>query len=163
MPKIPAPSNTATIAMPVLRTPGLSHCCNDLSQPVVSASFPRLKNDLTLSFSQIRAITLVYQSAASVFPPVIGYLFARRPASRSLPIGMCFSFTRSITPAFVSAIPWILISIFLVGIGVAGIASAVLGQTADNYGIEAVYNFCGYIPPLGLDTYFLPDLNRQKR
>ena len=30
--------------------------------------------------------------------------------------------------------------------GVAGIASAVLGNMADHYGIEAVYNVCGFMP-----------------
>lgn len=103
--------------MPVLWTLSLSHCCNDLLQSVISASYPLLKNDLALSFSQIGIITLIYQLAASVFQPVVGYLFDRRPVSRSLPIGMCFTFLGLIALAFASALPWILISVFLVGIG----------------------------------------------
>ncbi len=117
MSKTPAPSCSATIAMPVLWALSLSHCCNDLLQSVISASYPILKNDLALSFSQIGIITLIYQLAASVFQPLVGYLFDRRPVSRSLPIGMCFTFTGLIALAFASALPWILISVFLVGIG----------------------------------------------
>lgn len=46
--------------------------------------------------------------------------------------------------------------------GVAGIASAVLGNMADRYGIEAVYNVCGYMPFIGLVTWFLPDLKKKR-
>ena len=45
--------------------------------------------------------------------------------------------------------------------GVAGIASAVLGNMADHYGIEAVYNVCGFMPLLGLVTWFLPNLKKK--
>ena len=40
--------------------------------------------------------------------------------------------------------------------GVAGIASAVLGNMADKFGIESVYNVCAYMPLLGLVTFFCP-------
>ena len=41
--------------------------------------------------------------------------------------------------------------------GVAGIASAVLGQIADLYGIETIYHICAYMPLLGLVAWFLPE------
>ena len=47
--------------------------------------------------------------------------------------------------------------------GVAGIASAVLGNMADKFGIEAVYNVCAYMPLLGLVTWFLPDLKKNRK
>lgn len=117
MPRIPASARTVPIAMPVLWALSLSHCCNDLLQSVISASYPILKNDLALSFSQIGIITLVYQLAASVFQPAVGYLFDRHPVSRSLPIGMCFTFFGLIALAFASTLPWILVSVLWVGIG----------------------------------------------
>lgn len=49
---------------------------------------------------------------------------------------------------------------FGLAFGVAGIASAVLGNLADRFGIEAVYNVCAYMPLLGLVTWFLPDLQK---
>jgi len=56
-----------------------------------------------------------------------------------------------------------LISVLFFGFafGVAGIASAVLGNMADHYGIEAVYNVCGFMPLLGLVTWFLPNLKKK--
>ncbi len=52
---------------------------------------------------------------------------------------------------------------FGLAFGVAGIASAVLGEFADFYGIEAVYRFCAYMPLLGLVAFFLPDLRPRNR
>lgn len=42
--------------------------------------------------------------------------------------------------------------------GIAGIASAVLGNYADVYGIELVYRVCAYMPLLGLVAWLLPEL-----
>ena len=46
--------------------------------------------------------------------------------------------------------------------GVAGIASAILGNFADIYGIEYVYNVVAFTPLLGLAAYFLPDIKKAK-
>lgn len=59
-------------------------------------------------------------------------------------------------------LPYKLGLIFGFAFGVAGIASAVLGNMADRYGIEAVYNVCGYMPLIGLVTWFLPDLKKKR-
>ena len=66
-----------------------AHCLNDLLQSVITAVYPMLKADLGLNFAQIGLITLVYQLAASIFQPVVGYAFDRRPFAWSLPMGMC--------------------------------------------------------------------------
>ncbi|WP_321331463.1 MFS transporter [uncultured Bacteroides sp.] len=47
---------------------------------------------------------------------------------------------------------------FGLAFGIAGIASAVLGNIADIKGIEYVYQICAYMPLLGLVTYFLPNI-----
>jgi FSR family fosmidomycin resistance protein-like MFS transporter len=47
---------------------------------------------------------------------------------------------------------------FGLAFGIAGIGSAVLGHVADIKGIYAVYQFCAYLPLIGLLTMFLPDL-----
>ena len=46
--------------------------------------------------------------------------------------------------------------------GVGGIASAVLGDFADRYGVEAIYNFCAYTPLLGIVAALLPNLKKLK-
>jgi FSR family fosmidomycin resistance protein-like MFS transporter len=47
---------------------------------------------------------------------------------------------------------------FGLAFGIAGIASAIMGNVTDHYGIEFVYQFCSFLPLLGLATYFLPNL-----
>ena len=44
--------------------------------------------------------------------------------------------------------------------GIGGIASAVIGNFADTYGIEAVFRFCSYSPLVGIVAIFLPDLKK---
>ena len=77
---------------------------------------------------------------SSAFPAVLVYAQELLPYKLGLISGLFFGF------AF----------------GVAGIASAVLGNMADRYGIEAVYNVCGYMPLIGLVTWFLPDLKKKR-
>lgn len=50
---------------------------------------------------------------------------------------------------------------FGLAFGIAGIASAVIGNFADTYGVNAVYNFCAYTPLLGLVAAFLPNLKKR--
>lgn len=90
---------------------------NDTLQSVISAAYPILKDDLTLSFGQIGLITLVYQSAASVFQPLTGLYFDKHPSPWSLPIGMVFTLAGLLSLAFASTLPWVLFSVFTVGIG----------------------------------------------
>ncbi len=40
--------------------------------------------------------------------------------------------------------------------GMGGISAAVLGVTADHYGIDLVYRICAWLPAMGLLTVFLP-------
>lgn len=102
---------------PVLLALCAVHCFNDLLQSVVSAVYPMLKEDLMLSFSQIGLITLVYQIAASVFQPVVGYLFDKRPFVGSLPMGMVFTSIGIVLFAFAMNLTMVLVSVFLVGMG----------------------------------------------
>ncbi|MDR2810442.1 MAG: MFS transporter [Tannerellaceae bacterium] len=95
----------------------VAHCMNDTLQSVISAAYPILKDDLTLSFGQIGLITLVYQSAASVFQPLTGLYFDKHPSPWSLPIGMVFTLAGLLSLAFASTLPWVLFSVFTVGIG----------------------------------------------
>lgn len=101
----------------------LALCCvhglNDLIQSIVAAVYPMLKEDLSLSFGQIGLITLVYQIASSVFQPVVGYAFDKRPFAWSLPLGMTFSTVGIILFAFSMSLGSVLLAVFLVGGGSA--------------------------------------------
>ena len=90
------------IAFPILIALSVSHCLNDLLQSVISAVYPLFKEDLSLSFAQIGLITLVYQMSASVFQPLTGLIFDKRPIAWSLPIGMSFTLIGMLNLAFAS-------------------------------------------------------------
>lgn len=47
---------------------------------------------------------------------------------------------------------------FGLAFGIAGIGAAVLGKLADHQGINFVFQFCAFLPLLGLLTMFLPDV-----
>ena len=103
----------------VLLALSASHCLNDLLQSVITAVYPMLKADLGINFAQIGLITLVYQLAASIFQPVVGYLFDRRPFVYSLPAGMCSTSLGIILFAYSDTLPGILLAVFMVGLGSA--------------------------------------------
>lgn len=107
------------VVMPVLIALSLSHFINDLLQSVIAASYPLLKEELMLTFTQIGAISLVYQLASSVFQPVVGLVYDRWPSHRSIPIGMCFTLTGLFILAFAKPVWLICVAVFLVGIGSA--------------------------------------------
>ena len=107
----------SSIAFPILVALSISHCLNDLLQSVITAVYPLFKDDLGLSFAQIGLITLVYQMSASVFQPVFGLFFDKRPVAWTLPAGMLFTMTGMLNLAFASNLHWVLFSVFLIGIG----------------------------------------------
>jgi FSR family fosmidomycin resistance protein-like MFS transporter len=105
------------ISFKVLVALGVTHCLNDCLQSIVSATYPILKQDLALTFQQIGLVTLIYQLAASVFQPVIGYIFDKRPSVWSLPMGMTFTLCGLVSLAFADTLPWVMASVFLHGLG----------------------------------------------
>jgi FSR family fosmidomycin resistance protein-like MFS transporter len=52
---------------------------------------------------------------------------------------------------------------FGLAFGCAGIAAAALGRLADMTSIGYVFNVCGYLPLIGLLTWFLPDIEGASR
>ncbi|MDR1454701.1 MAG: MFS transporter [Tannerella sp.] len=93
------------------------HGLNDAIQSAVAATYPLLKDDLALSFGQIGLITLTYQIAASVFQPFVGLFYDRHPSPASLPAGSCFTLAGFLLLAFAPSLPWVMVSVFMVGIG----------------------------------------------
>ncbi len=96
-----------------------AHCLNDLLQSVVTAVYPMLKTELNLDFAQIGLITLVYQIAASIFQPVVGYVFDKKPFTLSLPMGMCCTGTGIALFAYCNTMAGILLAVFMIGLGSA--------------------------------------------
>jgi FSR family fosmidomycin resistance protein-like MFS transporter len=67
-------------------------------------------------------------------------------------------FAQELVPGRVGAVSGLF---FGLAFGFGGIGAAVLGSLADDYGIEAVYRLCAYLPLLGAVAAFLPDLRRR--
>ncbi|TFU91898.1 MFS transporter [Barnesiella sp. WM24] len=103
----------------VLLALSAAHCLNDLLQSVITAVYPMLKSDLDINFTQIGLITLVYQLAASIFQPVVGYVFDKRPFVWSLPAGMISTSIGIVLLAFSSSLTGVLIAVFMIGLGSA--------------------------------------------
>ena len=72
----------------VLWAVSFCHLLNDLSQSLLPAIYPMLKDSFGLSFGQVGLMTLVYQGVASVLQPVVGLYTDNKPQPYSLPFGM---------------------------------------------------------------------------
>ena len=105
-----------------------------------TAPFSILMPHVSLAWTVVLSFCVGFM-LSSAFPAILLYAQELLPNKLGLISGLFFGF------AF----------------GIAGIASAVLGDMADHYGIEAVYNICAYMPLLGLVTWFLPDLKKVPR
>ena len=64
------PSAGFRTMLPIIATLATLHFLNDTRQSVIAASYPLIKADLALSFTQIGFISLFYQLASSVFQTV---------------------------------------------------------------------------------------------
>ena len=94
-----------------------THLFNDMLQAIISAVYPLIKSDLSISFAQIGAITLSYQISASIFQPIMGFLSDKRPNAYFLPLALIFTFCGLTTLAYADSFHAILISVSVVGIG----------------------------------------------
>lgn len=101
----------------ILFAVSMVHLLNDMIQGVIPATYPLLKEEHHLSFSQVGMITMVYQIAASIFQPVVGSFTDKRPVPYSQIIGMSFSLLGMLLFSKANSYEWILCSVFLVGVG----------------------------------------------
>ena len=93
------------------------HFINDTLQSVIAASYPLLKDELSLDFAEIGLITLCYQLFASILQPIFGLLFDKRASSRSLMFGMLATCAGIIFFATLNTFHGILFAVSLFGIG----------------------------------------------
>jgi FSR family fosmidomycin resistance protein-like MFS transporter len=72
----------------ILAALGFCHFLNDMMQSLLAAIYPMLKEDYTLSFSQIGILTMAFQVTASVLQPLVGFYTDKRPLPYALFSGM---------------------------------------------------------------------------
>lgn len=106
-----------TTAMGILWSLCLAHLCNDAFQSVIPAVYPLLKDNLALTFAQVGMITLVYQICASVFQPVFGVVFDKRPSVWYLPLSSLSTAAGLFLLAYAGSFPVVLVAVALVGLG----------------------------------------------
>jgi MFS transporter, FSR family, fosmidomycin resistance protein len=90
---------------------------NDTMQSLFVASYPIFKGNFHLSFTQIGALTLVFQITASFLQPLVGLYTDRKPQPYSLPFGMAISMSGLFTLAFATNYAMLLLGGALLGIG----------------------------------------------
>lgn len=104
-------------AVKVLFALSLTHLLNDLLQSVVGASYPVLRDNLGLTFSQIGLIALVYQICSSVFQPVFGVVFDRHPSAWYLHLGTLSTILGLTILAYAPSVPMMMVAVAFVGLG----------------------------------------------
>ncbi|MCC9073449.1 MFS transporter [Flavobacterium sp. F-65] len=129
-----SPSNTATIdgsvlvqktVYSVLFSIAFAHLLNDLMQAVIPATYPILKDNFNLNFTQVGLITFVFQLTASLLQPFVGFYTDKKPMPYSLAIGMVFTIS-GLCLLSVSTHFWML----LVSVGLVGIGSSIFHPEA---------------------------------
>lgn len=97
----------------------LCHMINDIMQSMLAAIYPLLKDEFTLSYTQIGILTLAFQCTASLLQPLIGAATDKHPQPRSLPFGMASTFCGVILLAYAPNYGLLLTGAMLIGIGSA--------------------------------------------
>lgn len=105
--------------IPVILAVAVGHFLNDLMQSLIQASYPLLKENLLLTFTQVGLITFVFQGTASILQPLIGFYTDLRPLPFAMPIGMASTGTGLLLLANAQSFPLVLVAVALIGLGSA--------------------------------------------
>jgi FSR family fosmidomycin resistance protein-like MFS transporter len=82
-----------------------------LLQAVIPASYPILKQNFNLNFTQIGLITLAYQLAASILQPLVGLYTDKRPKPFSQIFGMLFTLAGIVSLSYASSFGMIIAAV----------------------------------------------------
>lgn len=115
--KIPSDDYPQKFVLRVVGVIAIAHLLNDSIQAVVTASYPMLKAEFSLSFAQIGWIALVYQITASLLQPWIGLYTDKHPKPYLLPAGMGVTLVGIGLIAIASNFQSLLIAAALIGVG----------------------------------------------
>ena len=96
-----------------------AHLFNDTFQSLISASYPLLKDELLLSFTQVGLIATAFQLSSSICQPIIGWLTDKYPLPYSLPLGMTSTMLGILLLSCACSFPIVLVSVILIGFGSA--------------------------------------------
>lgn len=97
----------------------LCHLINDVMQSLLSALYPLLQAEFSLSFSQIGLMTFAFMGTASVLQPLVGQFTDRHPVPQSLALGMASTLGGLVLLATANSYGGLLAGAALIGIGSA--------------------------------------------
>jgi len=103
--------------LPVLIAISASHMLNDLVQSLIPAIYPIVKEQFSLSFTQVGLITLCFQMTASILQPFVGRYTDKRPHPHSLMLGMAFTLAGVLALWGAGSFVSLLGAVMLVGMG----------------------------------------------
>jgi FSR family fosmidomycin resistance protein-like MFS transporter len=110
-------SSPAGGSIAILLSLSLTHFFNDSFQSLVSASYPVIKEGLSLTFSQIGIIAFTYQICASVFQPLFGIAFDRHPSPWYLTIGTASTMTGLVVLSLAGSLYPVMVAVAFIGLG----------------------------------------------
>lgn len=110
-----SPAAGASIA--ILLSLSLTHFFNDAFQSLVSASYPVIKESLSLTFGQVGLVALTYQICASVFQPAFGLLFDRHPTPWYLLAGSASTAIGLLLLSLAGSLYPLMIAVSFIGLG----------------------------------------------
>lgn len=122
-PQSSAAARATTFA--IILAVSFGHMVNDIMQSLLSAIYPLLKDNYSLTYMQIGLLTFTFQVTASLLQPAIGLYTDKRPLPFSLPWGMASSLIGLVVLAYAGDY-WLL----LLGAAMIGIGSAVFHPEA---------------------------------
>ena len=114
-----AATATDTTVIPIIMAVALGHMLNDLMQSLISASYPLLKTNLALTFTQIGIVTFVFQGTSSILQPLVGFYTDRRPLPYAMAAAMAATGLGLLSLAFAQSYGMVLVSVALIGLGSA--------------------------------------------
>ncbi|MGI4952744.1 MAG: MFS transporter [Janthinobacterium lividum] len=103
--------------MSVLVVLSITHLLNDMIQSLIPAIYPIIKVSYHLDYGEIGLITLVFQIAASLLQPAVGFYTDKHPMPHSMIVGMGCSLVGLIGLAYASSYGLLLLAAACVGLG----------------------------------------------
>lgn len=110
-------SATNQTVYPILFAICAGHFLNDLIQIILPASYPLLKDNFSLSYSEIGIITFAFQVTSSLLQPFVGNYTDKRPQPYSFVLGMGFALAGILLLAFATSFHGILAAAISIGLG----------------------------------------------
>lgn len=111
------PVDAAATSYPILFAVSAGHLLNDTVQALLVPTYPVLKDNFSLNFTEIGLITLAYQITASLLQPLVGIFTDRYPQPYSLVAGMTFTMTGLLILAFAPSYQWLILGACVLGTG----------------------------------------------